>query len=132
MAAKLSERESAVLVLIGYFGSTRGDRATGPDIARMMNADPARTWNASAAGAHRTAASLVRKGLIRREGTIKLRWYTITQAGRKALAGYEYGDAHSQFARRIAALPQDHELSRNNPEARDHMDSRAPQIRGLA
>ena len=32
---------------------------------------------------------------------------------------------------RIRALPQDHELSHGNPNARDHGDSRRPQIRGL-
>jgi DNA-binding PadR family transcriptional regulator len=93
MAKELSDRETAVLRLIEKH--TIGPRygiATGPALASDLNRDPSHIWDASPAGVHRTAASLVRKGLVRRAGTSKLRWYNVNEAGSKALAGHQDGE----------------------------------------
>ena len=83
---KLSPRERKVLEIIRDQTSTRASLGpSGPHIAQIMNADPLEIWDASAAGAHQTAASLARKGLVVRAGTSRLRRYRITGAGRAAL-----------------------------------------------
>jgi DNA-binding PadR family transcriptional regulator len=80
VAKQLSQRESVVLSIIAGGGTP-----TGKAIARtMVNQYDLDT---GPAGAHKTAASLVRKGLAVRAGTPKLQWYTITEPGRKALRG---------------------------------------------
>ena len=84
MAKYLSVNETAALRTIG--SEPRG--ATGRDLVHGMDRQGVAT---SAPGAHRTAASLVRKNLAWRAGTPKLQWYKITQTGREALAGDEAG-----------------------------------------
>lgn len=88
-ARKLSDRESAVLAVLNDDQHARtGGTPTGIFLAReMVN----KGIDTSPSGAHRTAASLVRKGLARRAGTPKLQWYRITYEGRRALAGYSDG-----------------------------------------
>lgn len=91
MAAKLSQRETDVLRVIEARSdvphSTKG--ASGDDL--VDGVARARRVQISPAGAHQTAASLVRKGLAWRAGTPKLQWYRITQTGRQALKGDQGG-----------------------------------------
>lgn len=70
---ELTAREREVLKTI----SINHPRAYGTTIADRTNTSPA--------GAHRTAASLVRKKLAERLGTSRLMWYGITPLGREVL-----------------------------------------------
>lgn len=85
----LSDREYAVLKVIKSSDSS----ATGEFISRVVSATGLDTGTA---GAHRTAASLVRKGLAQRLGTSRLQWYGITPLGQEVL--------RRERARRVKAI----------------------------
>jgi hypothetical protein len=85
MPRTLSDRESAVLRIIFRATDESGLMATGPNMAGIMKDEF--SLDASAPGAHQTAASLVRKNLAVRAGTSKLRWYKVTMEGRDTMAG---------------------------------------------
>lgn len=80
MTKFLSRNETAALLAIEASGG-----ATGRDMSRKMRDEY--SIDTSPAGAHQTAASLVRKGLASRAGTSKQQWYKLTQGGIEVLAG---------------------------------------------
>jgi hypothetical protein len=86
MAKSLSERESAALIIIGR---RRDFGARGHELASAMASEFG--LDTGPEGAHRTAASLCRKGLAWRAGTTRLQWYKITYDGRRAVKGDEAG-----------------------------------------
>lgn len=84
MTRFLSDKESALLRIIAAVSGPGEYPASGPYLVAELARCGIET---SESGAHRTAASLVRKDLAWRAGTPKLQWYKVTETGRRALRG---------------------------------------------